>query len=289
MAKKWIREYGMITLGAVSIALGTNLFQVPLGLYNGGFVGLAQLLRTLLMELTGWNVLYAYDVSGVIYFIINIPLFLLGFQKLGKSFFIKSVCSVIMQSLFLSLIQIPNFKLVDDMLTGSIIAALLVGWGSALTLRAGGSGGGVELAGVYLIRIFSNFRVGIVSLVLNTFIFGVCAVLYDPKIAIYGLAYTYVFSIVVDRFYYQNIRTSAMIFTKRRGYIQKAITDQMHRGVTYWNGYGGFTDQSCDVLMTVISKHEISQLKKIILKIDPQAFLIVNEGLNIEGNFEKRI
>lgn len=94
--------------------------------------------------------------------------------------------------------------------------------------------------------------------------------------------------LVVDKTHYQNINMTAMIFTKEEE-VQESIMKEMGRGVTYWKGAGAYTKTDTHILVTVISKYEVTQLKKIIYKIDPRAFVIFNEGMSISGNFEKRL
>ena len=79
-----------------------------------------------------------------------------------------------------------------------------------------------------------------------------------------------------------------MIFTKEKD-LEAIIINELNRGVTYWNGKGGYTNEDSLVLVTVISKYEIPQLKKIIHDIDPHAFIVFNDGLSVDGNFEKRL
>ena len=96
------------------------------------------------------------------------------------------------------------------------------------------------------------------------------------------------YSLIIDKIHYQNINTTAMIFTKKKC-IDDRIMKEMHRGVTQWQGKGAYTNEDSLILVTVISKYEISQLKKIVKEIDPKAFIIFNDGMDVTGNFEKRL
>ena len=93
---------------------------------------------------------------------------------------------------------------------------------------------------------------------------------------------------IVDKIHYQNINTTAMIFTKEND-IDKRIMSEIGRGVTLWHGYGAYTGEDTLILVTVISKYEIGQLRKIVNESDEKAFIIFNEGMNVVGNFEKRL
>ena len=108
------------------------------------------------------------------------------------------------------------------------------------------------------------------------------------EIVIYSLIFMTMQSLAADKLHVQNINVSAMIFSKKEG-IAKAVMEEMHRGVTDWVGEGAYTQKESYVLYIVISKYEMSQLKEIVHKVDPNAFVIFTEGIIVDGNFEKRI
>ena len=112
--------------------------------------------------------------------------------------------------------------------------------------------------------------------------------MFELPTAIYSILYALIMAQTMDRVHYQNINMTAMIFTKQDG-IQKRINMEMHRGVTYWQGAGAYTDAKTYILVTAISKYEVAALKKLVHSEDPQAFVIFNEGMSISGNFEKRL
>ncbi|MEG0273767.1 MAG: YitT family protein, partial [Longicatena sp.] len=168
-----------------------------------------------------------------------------------------------------------------------LIGGLIGGFGIGLALKSGGSGGGLDILGVYFAKK-SNFSVGKLSIVVNALIYVCCALLFTISTAIYSIIYTACMYMMVDKIHYQNINMTAMIFTKNDK-VQESILKETRRGVTYWKGAGAYTKTDTFVLMTVINKYEVSQLKKIILSIDPNALIIFNEGMSISGNFEKRL
>ncbi|MEG2489428.1 YitT family protein, partial [Anaerorhabdus sp.] len=144
------------------------------------------------------------------------------------------------------------------------------------------------ILGVYLTMKLRAFSIGKLSISFNTMIYIACALLFDVQIAIYSVIYSYFMSQMVDKIHFQNIKMSVTVFTKKP-LIDKALTHGLHRGVTYWKGNGGYTDENTFVIMTIVSKQEVNKLKEIVHQHDPNAFVIFNEGLNIDGNFEKRL
>lgn len=286
-AKTPLSKFGIILIGTLLFALGVNLFIVPAGLYNGGFVGIAQIIRTLIDEYTPLNTT-GYDLAGIINFAINIPLFVLAYLKLGRRFFKKTILGIILLTIFLTVIKSPSVPIVDDELTACIVGGILTGFGTGILLRAGGSGGGLDILGMYVTKVKPGFSVGKLSMFVNFGVYLVCALLFNVKVVIYSVIFTVFSSIVMDRTHYQNINTSVMIFTKKEG-ISRAIIEKMQRGVTNWDGTGAYTNENTAVLLTVISKYEIARLRRIVYEIDPNAFMILTSGLNVYGNFEKRL
>ena len=129
---------------------------------------------------------------------------------------------------------------------------------------------------------------GKLSIIVNAFVYLLCAFLFDVPTAIYSILYMTCFSLVLDRTHYQNINMTAMIFTKNQE-IQEAIMKETGRGVTYWDGAGAYTKTQTRILVTVINKYEEHQIRRIVASFDPNAFVIFNEGPTVSGNFEKRL
>lgn len=279
---KQFKEYTLIIIGALLFSVGLNIFIVPVGLYNGGAVGIAQIIRTLL------NLNTPFDIAGIINLIINIPLLILAYLKFGRSLFLKTIISVISQTVFLSLITIPSTPIILDYLTACIIGGMIAGWGVGITLKAGGTSGGNDILGLYFSQKCKNFSVGKLTIIVNAGIYLVCAFLFELPTAIYSIIYSTVCSLTIDRVHIQNINMNVQIFTKNPE-LHDYILKKLHRGVTFWKGVGAYTQSDTYVLITVISKYEITQLKEIINEKDPNAFVIMSEGPEILGNYEKRL
>ncbi len=276
------------TLGSLMFAIATNVLIMPLGLYNGGFMGITQLIHTFLIEFFNLRTINGIDIFGILYFVINVPLFYLGYRVMKLEFLIKTVLTVGIQSVLLTVVPILEEPIIEDYLTACIIAGIIAGAGVGIVLRAGCSGGGQDIIGVVCAKIYPSFSVGKISISMNIAIYAVCLWLYDIQIVIYSLIYTTVLAMALDKFHTQNICTTAMIFTKTPG-VPEAIIKELGRGVTRWDGAGGYTNETSDIMLTVISKYEVGQLKKTVLDIDPRAFIIFTEGNSVTGNFEKRL
>lgn len=285
--RKSMYDYVYIVIGGILFAIAMNLFIVPLDLYSGGGIGIAQILRSIMIQYLHFD-FGQIDIAGIINFILNVPLFILAYRNISRKFFVKTLVCVISQTIAFTVIMIPKQPILDDVLAACLIAGLIGGFGIGLALRSGGSGGGLDILGVYAAKNFENFSVGRLTNIVNAFVFGICAILFQVETAIYSIIFAACMYIVVDKTHYQNINMTAMIFTKKEE-IQDTIMKEMGRGVTYWKGAGAYTKTDTYILVTVISKYEETQLKKIIYQHDPKAFVIFNEGMSISGNFEKRL
>ncbi|MFV0379929.1 MAG: YitT family protein [Anaerorhabdus sp.] len=281
---KKIQNYGMVIFGSALFCFSNNLFIAPHNLFNGGFVGISQLLSNLLEYLN----MSSINLTSILHFILNIPLFIISYRTLSKKFFIGSLLSVVVITILLALIPISAVPIMSDRLASCIIGGILSGIGTGLILTNGSASGGLDIVGVYLTMKLKAIKVGQMQLVVNIFIYAICAIVYNIEIALYSVIYQAILSFVMDKVYFQNIEVSAMIFTKNQK-VKKMIIDEVERGVTYWKGLGGYTHQEREILVTVVSKYEIHRLKRILKENDPTAFMILSDNLQVYGSYKKKL
>lgn len=285
--KRAITQLGWTFAGSLLFAAGVNLIIMPMKLYNGGFMGVAQLIRTFVVSVLHVDA-GQIDLAGMIFYILNVPLFYLAWKGIGKSFCVRTVIAATMESVLLTVIPIPKTPIITDMLTACIIGGLISGVGTGLILRGESSGGGQDIIGILCAKKYPGFSVGKIGIIMNIGVYGVCMMLFDMEVVIYSLIYATVVSLAIDKIHIQNINMSVMIFTKKLG-VAKAIMEETGRGVTNWEGTGAYTKENTEILYVVISKYEVNQIKRIVQGIDPKAFMIFTEGTAVTGNFEKRL
>ena len=283
-----ISQFIYMVVGDFVYTLGFNLFIVPIALYSGGFMGISQLIQHFITAVMGINVPASLNLTGILYYLINIPIFMFGYKIMGKSFVIKSIVATTILTAFLMIVPIPSIPIVEDYLTACILGGIICGYGCGLLLRGRATGGGQDVIGVCLTKMNPKFSVGKVGIIINAAVYLVCFLLFDVEIVIYSLIFATVQALVADKAHTQNINMGVMIFTKKTG-IAKAVMEEMGRGVTDWIGEGAYTEQQSYVLYVVISKYEVSQLKEIVHRVDSSAFMIFTEGCSVDGNFEKRL
>ena len=276
-------------LGELIAAFSLNYFIVPLGLYSGGSMGVCQLIRTLLETWCGLD-FGGRDIAGILYFLSNIPILLYARRILGQKFVLKTVVCTVAFSFFYSVIPIPSVMLIDDTLTSCLLGGILSGIGSGLVLTCGGSGGGLDVIGLCLSKKGSRFTVGRFSMTFNAFLYAVCLVLFTPEVAIYSVIYNFATALVVDKAHQQNISVQALIFTRAKEQeLGHLIMEKMGRGVTWWEGVGAYTGEGVHVLCVCLSKYEIEELFHTVHEMDPHAFITLQEGVRIYGNFLKKL
>lgn len=274
-------------LGTGIYALGMNLFVVPAGLYSGGLMGVCQMIRTILAEVFHLD-FQSFDIAGVIYYIINVPIFVMAFTRMGRKFFFKTLAAVTAMTIFLSVI--PVMAVMEDTMAACVVGGIIAGGGIGFTLRMGSSGGGLDVVGVLLIKWKQDFSVGKAYLVVNFALYAVCLFLFDVKTVVYSVIFAAVYSVAMDKVHTQNITVEVKIITKvDTAELEKAILEEMTRGLTKWTTQGVYTHEQSHLLYITLSKYEVSHLKAIVHKFDPHAFIVVKEGVSVDGNFLKKL
>ena len=228
------------------------------------------------------------NLVGMMNFLINVPLFLIGYRVMSRRFCIKTMLSVAVQTLLLSVLPPLKAPLVEDVLLNSIFGAILCGVGVGYALRGSGCCGGMDIACMCLVKKYPDFKSGRLSIYVNAVLFSVCLFLFDLETTMYSIIFVAILYTVADRFHDQNINVAALIFTDVST-VQTEILQKMGRGVTFWNGYGAYTNHPKKILFCAVNKYEIGELQEIIHEQDPNAFVTFFVGPLIHGGFEKRL
>ncbi|MFC0469360.1 YitT family protein [Halalkalibacter kiskunsagensis] len=270
---KEIQKIIVIVIGAFFLAAGLNFFLIPANVFASGFTGVAQLLATVIPLST-----------GVLLFLLNIPVAILGWLKIGKRFTFYSFVNVALTTFFLELLPVWQFS--PDILLNAVFGGVILAFGAGITLKWGASSGGLDIIALILSRV-SDRPVGIYFLVLNSIIVITAGLLFDPEQALYTLVAVYVSSRVIDAIYTRHVKLTAMIVTKKAEQLREAIHDRVTRGITRIPAKGGYTADDKEILMIVITRYELYELKQVIQDVDPDAFTNIVETAGIFGLFRK--
>jgi uncharacterized membrane-anchored protein YitT (DUF2179 family) len=274
-AIKWIKalclNLVLIFAGSIICAAAIKGILIPKQFLAGGLTGLALLIYYVLPILP----------LGVMYFLLNIPLFIVGWLFVGRRFFLYSIAGVFIFSGAM-LLPFPIIQ-IQDMILSALTAGIITGVGSGIILKSLGSAGGLDILSVVLYKKFS-VRPGTFTLVFNAILMGTAAFRIPLEMILYTLIYLY----VTSHFYNLVLvglsqRKTIMIISRRWQEISREIMDHLHRGVTVVRGEGGYTGQELHILYSVITFTELSRFKEIIRKIDPEAFVVVSETLEVMG------
>ena len=262
----------LIALGSSLCAVALNGILIPRQFLSGGFTGLALIIHYLFP---------AFPVSAI-YFLLNIPNFVFGWKYVGRRFFLYSGAGMFIFSVAIQTIHIP--LPVYDYLLSALLAGVIVGMGSGIILKSLGSAGGTDILSVVLLKLFS-IRLGTTILAFNGFILMAAAVLFTLEMALYTMIYLYISSYMVNLVVTGlNQRKAVYIISPQWKEISKEIIDELQRGVTILKGEGGFTGKDQHVLYAVITFRELSRLKALIRRLDPDAFVVVTETLEVMGH-----
>ena len=219
-----------------------------------------------------------------------LPLLLLAYKTMGRTFVVKLALCTVSNSLFLSIIPIPAEPIIPDMLTSCLVGGILAGFSNGLVLTCGASCGGLDILGLYLSKKGKGFTVGKFSLLFNAALYTLCLILFSAPTAIYSAIYTVFNALFVDRVHQQNITTQVLIVTKLRDLEPFwELGRKMDRGITYWSGHGAYTGDEVQILCICLSKYEIETLQQEVQKIDSHAFFMMQEGVHTRGNFKRHL
>ena len=138
--------------------------------------------------------------------------------------------------------------------------------------------------GVYISMKHNNFSVGRVGLFISLVVYSYALFMNPPLIMVYSVIFTLIYAFMMDRTHYQNVKINVMVITRNRK-ILPFITQEIQRGATYWDGKGAYTDTDFIVINTVVSKYELIRLRRGVLDLDPKAFFIENNAVNVTGYF----
>lgn len=280
-----IMDLGKAILGSFLFCFAINYFVVPNNLYTGGILGLSQLIRSIVIEVFKLNT--TFDFSGIIYYLINIPLFIIAYKSISKTFFFRTIFAVSIQAIMLSVL--PSKLLVNDILTNVVVGGMLGGVGVGILLSSGASTGGTDILGLALAKKNNHFSVGKFGLLVNLFIYLIAGLRYGLEIMIYSIIYSFVDNQMVDKMHEQNICSTAFIFCKENPKsINDFIKNELNRDFTYWDAKGGYDDSRTYIIYTALTKYELIKLERNMKKFNIHTFMIKSEGIGIKGEFEKQ-
>lgn len=264
---KTARDFLVVLLGALVQAFALRLFLVPGQLVSGGISGAAQIINN-----------FVSIPIGLMVFVGNIPLFVLGWRFLGgPRFALRTALAVGVFSLFTDLLVfvIPAQGMTQDNVLNALFGGVLLGVGLGLVYRGGGTSGGSDILGRIL-----NHRLGIsisaAYLITDSLVVLAGGFAFSWEKALYGMVVIYVSGLAAEMISEgSGIFRTAIIISEKHEAIAREVMNTMERGVTVLSGKGAYTGNDRPVLYCVITRSEVNQLKQLVNEIDPQAFMVI--------------
>ena len=257
------RDYAMVTMGSLLLALAFIWFFIPHDIAPGGVTGIA----TVISYLTGLNV-------GLLSFIINLPLFIVGFKQVGWRFTVRSFIAMTLVSVFID--AIPGFDATGDAMLACAFGGVVMGLGLGLVVRAGASTGGTDMAAKMVHGLFSFLTIPVVLFIIDAAVVLVAAMVFGLKAAFFALIALYTSTVAMDAVIKGfNTAMQFMIITRNPSAIIRRIHTELERGCTSLKAVGTYSGDEMGTLLCVVSRMEVARLKKLIAEEDPLAFVTV--------------
>lgn len=290
----------IVIFSNILYAISTVWFLEPCGLYSGGATGLAQLINRIFL-------LFDININlGLLVFLINVPIVLIGIKYVSKKFAIYSIIAVIVQSVFTAFLSkgpftdFPTFITWEQkevlnyggILTLALFGGLLSGASSGIALKYGTSTGGIDIV-AQAVSLKKNVSIGNFTMAFNVLLAIVGGLCLESN---FNLAMTiFLFtcirmiinSLVMDKIHTSYGFQALYIFTTKKEEISQDIINEVKRGCTYIPVQGAYSKKEFTEIYTVVSKYEVDRVMRIIKRHDENAFVTIQPVKAIKGNFKK--
>jgi len=290
-----LKDISGILFGSAIGGLGLSFFLIPFKVSPGGAAGISQIFY------------YLFNIpAGVMMLMINIPLFVTGVLIFGKMFGIKTLWGILSLSFFTDFFASSRFtgslflkdfifrinaqsvSFTDQVFLAVVAGGLLLGVGVGFVIKFNGSTGGSDIPAL-LLRKYFGLTVGTSYLLIDTFIiFGVGVIFKDPNLILWGFLSLYITTKGTD-FIVEGMSYTKELFiiSSKSDEIRDYIINQLDRGCTVLRGEGGYTGEEKNVIYLALHTRELPKVKGAVKKIDPLAFVVVNNAYEVMGDFRR--
>lgn len=278
MKPRWTASYFVdilfILFGTAVYAFGIYAFTAPNQIAPGGVTGIA----TVINAFTEFKI-------GTIVSLFNIPLLLFGFKFLGKRFIFNTLLSTVVFNLVYDYIYplLPVYR--GNLILAALFGGLFIGLGLATVFMRGGSTGGMDIVNKSLQVKYPHIKLGKIAFATDLMVITIAAICFKSlESALYAVIAMFVSSRVIDALLYgTNVGKMILIVSDRSEEIAKLIVSDLYRGCTILNAHGAYTGEQKKVLICACKDVEFYNLKYIVRRLDPKAFMIVTEAGEVFG------
>lgn len=272
-----IKKSLIVIFAGFVLAVALNLFLIPANVFSAGVNGMAQLLSGILQTSFGITL-----DTGIIIFIMNIPIAILGWIKLGKSATIFSLLTVL--SVTIMTLLIPVTEVTNNPLMNGIVGGVLTGVAVGVTMKYGFSTGGMDIVSLVLAKTTGK-TVGSLMLIINIFIIGTAGFVFDWESALYTIISIFCTTQVVDSIHTSHQKVTAFIITSKQEEVIHSIQTEILRGMTLLPGTGVYSRKETSVIMIVVTKYELYALEQAVYLSDQNAFMNIVPTQTVMGSF----
>ncbi len=272
--KDYVWQYVLIIIGSALFAAGFQFFLYPNSIIVGGVSGIAMIIN------------YLTDLPvGVMNIVLNIPLFIIAWRQFGTKFVIGSFVGMMLSSVFVDLFALVSYSPTDDMLLACIIGGAIKGLGMGIIYYAGATTGGTDIIAKFVRLKYPYINFGTLILITDAIIILAFAIIFHKvEGAMYAVIAMFVVSRVIDLVLYGVDNSNVCyIISEKSEQLVNDITDSLHRGVTILEGEGAYSHQNKQVLLCVVKRTQVSDIRKIIKSVDENAFFIITDAKNVFG------
>ena len=267
-------QYALTVFGAALYAAGIRFFLYPNSIITGGITGISMIV----------NYLTDFPI-GVLTIILNVPLFILAWKRLGFSLFLSSLVGMATSSVFVDLFELLNIAATNEPLLAALYGGLISGVGQGLVYRAGATTGGFDIAAKLLRQKYQYINLGTISLGLNAAVVAAFAVIFRKfDSAMYAVIAMFISSRAMDLILYGAAYSKlCFIITDSSSAVKDAINDKLHRGATLLHGEGAYSGADKEVILCAVKQQQIVELRKLVREIDENSFLVFTTAQEVFG------
>lgn len=263
-----------IVIGSFIFAVGIQWFYHPAALVSGGVTGIAMIIN----YMTGAPV-------GIMLLILNIPLFVIALKRYGWRFLAGSLLGTVCSSVAIDLLSLVDVNITTEPLLAAVYGGILDGLGLGIVYSSGATTGGTDVVAKLIRERYPYINFGTMILALDAVIISAYAIIFQNyEKAMYTVIAVYIATRVIDLVLYGSSQSKLChIISEYSDDIKTVIVETLNRGVTVLQGKGAYSGQDKQVLLCVVKRQQIVEIKKIVKNIDKSAFVIVTDTRDVFG------
>lgn len=275
----------ILTLAMLVMAIGLNLFFIPAGVFTTGTMGLAQEISNIIERIANIsNSNNMTTITSIVYLLINAPIIVLGWYKVGKKFTIRTFFAITMLSIFTAIIPADHVYVTEPLLA-IITGSILIGLATGLSLKIGASSGGTDIIALY-ISLFWGKSFGVFNFIINVFVIIIAVMLTgDLTTGVLMMMSIFTISTVIDKVHTSQEKRTIFCVTREIETVREALLKNHMRGITIFNTEGGLTKEQSHTIMITVELGELYAVIDTIKTVDSRCFINVYKVEALFGDF----